>query len=118
MVLGCVVGAYRQVTITDSRGQVLAYADQVTVQTTRRGDGTLGLLGVTFAPGVVDRLAFSVQHLVIASQGVPRLRLGSVRLSLDSGEEPVPSGECVCSAAIGTFRSAAPIRDRARTGDS
>ncbi len=91
----------------------------VTVQSARRGDGTLGLVGVTFAPGEVDRLASSrVRHLVIASQGIPRLHLRSVRLSVDSGEKPVPSGECVCSAAIATFHSATPIRDRARTGDS
>jgi len=113
------VRGYRQVTITNSRGQVLAYAENITVQTARRGAGTLGLLNVTFAPGVIDRLARScVRDLVIASQGIPRLGLRLVCLSIDSGEAPVSSGECACNAAIGTFRFAARLRDRQHPGTS
>ncbi len=111
--------AYRQVTITDSRGKVLAYAEKLAIDAARRGDGTLGLHGITFAPGVVDRLVSSqASDIVVASQGIPRLRLGGVRLLLGSGEEPLSTGECAYTAAIGAFRSAVPIPRRPRTGNS
>lgn len=111
--------AYRQVTITDSRGKVLVYAEKLAIDATRRGDGTLGLHGITFAPGVVGRLVSSpVSDIVVASQGIPRLRLGGFRLSLGSGEEPLSTGECAYAAAIGAFRSAVPIPRRARGGNS
>ncbi len=110
---------YRQVTITDFRGKVLAYAEKLAIDATRRGDGTLGLHGITFAPGVVDRLVSSPgSDVVVASQGIPRLRLGGISLALGSGEESLSTGECAYTAAIGAFRSAVPIPKRTRRGNS
>jgi hypothetical protein len=90
----------------DPRGRVLGYAGTVEIRSRQHGEGTLGLADVTFAPDLAGRIGSSYRvDLLIASLGIPRLRIQGVRFPLLSGEELVTTGEYACTAAIGEFRS-------------
>lgn len=92
---------FRQASLTDRRGAVLAYADRVAV-----GANTLGLTGVTFAPAVLERLLVGrIPHVIVASGGRPRVELRQLRLSYQAGERRLPEGGWISDAAVGTFRS-------------
>ncbi len=98
--------AYRQVTITDFRGRVLGYTDTAELRSAESGKGTFGVAGGTFAPRfVMTRGSPRRVDLLIESQGIPRLRLQGVRLTMFSGEVLATTGEYACMAAIGVFRS-------------
>lgn len=104
-----VVG-FRQASLTDRRGAVLAYADRVAV-----GACTLGLTGVTFAPSVLERLRVGrIPRIIVASGGRPRVELRQLRLSYQAGERRLPEGGWISDAAVGTFRSMLRFTPRRR----
>lgn len=105
---------YRSAVITDARGRTLLYADRCAVHPVPSGGGTVGLGGVTFAPGVLERLGRRVPRVRVVSRGTPRVDLLGFRLTFHAGEQRTPEGGWSCEAAVGTFRSLVPAGGRPR----
>ncbi len=91
---------YRDVTLLDRRGRVLAYADTLAVH-----GATIGLTRATFAPKSLIRLAAGRTQVTVTSAGRPVLVLKGLRLIMHTGEEG-PDGSWVCEAAVGTCSAA------------
>lgn len=111
------VRGYRHAALTDASGRVLAYIDRVAIHPVASGGGTIGLGGIAFAPGALERLAGRGIRAGVVSRGVRRVELHGLRLSFHAGEQRAPEGGWHCEAAIGTFRTmiaAARRRPRAR----
>lgn len=101
------VRGYRHAALTDASGRVLAYVDRLAIHPAPSGGGTIGLGGIAFAPGAMERLTGRGIRAVIVSRGVRRADLQGLRLSFHAGEQRAPEGGWYCEAAIGTFRTLA-----------
>ncbi len=87
------IAAFRDVTLTNARRKVLGYAEQVAIRSAPRSTGTIGLVGVTFAPAAA-RYVFSRQIPVVTIDtiGRSRLQLRGIRFSIASDALPASTG--------------------------
>lgn len=105
---------YRNAVITDVRGRTLLYADRCAVHPAPSGGGAVGLGGVTFAPGVLERLARRLPRARVVSHGTPRVDLLGFHLAFHAGAQRLPEGGWSSEAAVGTCREVVPARERPR----
>lgn len=93
-------------TLIGAGGRVLAYADRAAI-----GSCTVGFSGVSFAPSMLLRLlGRRIRRVTALVGGRPRLVLIGLRLSVPTGEQPLPGGGWACDAAIGTFQKLVRLR--------
>ncbi len=89
--------------LTDARGRPLIYADRVAIIPSGRG-GSVGLAGITFAPGILERLGQRFPTIQVRSGNRPRIVLHGLQLSFHAGEQRQPEGGWHVQAAVGTYR--------------
>lgn len=92
---------YRDVTLLDRRGHVLAYVDTLAVH-----QHTVGLTRATFGPKSISRLSTGRAQVTVLSRGRAVLVLKGLRLGLHTGGDILPEGGWICEAAVGIFVSA------------
>lgn len=95
---------YRSAVITDARGRTLLYADRCAIHPAPSGGGAVGLGGVTFAPGVLERLTRRLPRARVVSRGTPCVELFGLRVAFHAGARRLPEGGWSCDAAVGTCR--------------
>lgn len=103
---------YRPAALTDASGRVLAYVDRLAIHPAPSGGGAVGLGGIAFAPGALERLSGRGIRAGIVSRGLRRVTLQGLRLTFHAGEQRAPDGGWHCEAAVGTFRSLLPSAGR------
>ena len=113
------ISGYHNAVLTDTSGRILAYVDRLAIHPSPSGGGAVGLGGIAFAPGALERLGGRGIHARVVSRGVRRLDLIGLRLSFHAGEQRAPEGGWHCEAAVGTFRRLVrrrtpPLRRRTR----
>ncbi|HET6781232.1 MAG TPA: hypothetical protein VFH67_03960 [bacterium] len=89
---------YRQVTLLDRRGRVLAYADSLAVS-----DRTVGLARASFSPTGIVRLSMGRERVTVTSGGRVVRVLNGFRLTIHTGGQRSGDGSWTCEAAIGTI---------------
>ena len=102
--MGPPISGYRNAALTDASGRILAYVDRLAIHHSPSGGGAVGLGGIAFAPGSLERLGGLGILARVISRGVRRLDLIGLRLSFHAGEQASPDGGWHCEAAVGTFR--------------
>jgi len=113
--MGPPISGYRNAALTDASGRILAYVDRLAIHHSPSGGGAVGLGGIAFAPGALERLGGRGILARVISRGVRRLDLIGLRLSFHAGEQASPDGGWHCEAAVGTFRRGTrPPRRRTR----
>lgn|GEM_PF-1802444 len=95
---------YHNATLIDNSGRIIAYVERLAIHPVPSGGGAVGLGGITFAPGALERLGGRAIVVVVRSRGTVRLRLDGLRLSFHAGESRIPEGGWHCEAAVGTYR--------------
>jgi len=89
---------YRQVTLLDRRGRVLAYADSLAVS-----DRTIGFMRASFSPMGIDRLSAGRERVTVISGGRVVRVLHGLRITIHTGGKRSRDGTWTCEAAIGTI---------------
>jgi len=91
---------YRQVTLLDQRGRVLAYADSLALS-----HRTVGLTRASFSPAGIVRLSSGRERVTVISGGRVVRVLTGLRLTIQTGGKRSRDGTWTCEAAIGTISS-------------
>ncbi|OLD36503.1 MAG: hypothetical protein AUI83_26040 [Armatimonadetes bacterium 13_1_40CM_3_65_7] len=90
---------FRNATLVDSRGRIVAYADRLAI-----GASAIGMSSATFAPSMLPRLLRGrMPPVTVLEAGRPRLRLNGLQVVLPS------------DAAVGTFQRSAWLSVRTGT---
>jgi len=102
---------FRNATLVDSRGRIVAYADRLAI-----GASAIGMSSATFAPSMLPRLLRGrMPPVTVLEAGRPRLRLNGLQVVLPSGERRLSGGGWACDAAVGTFQRSAWLSVRTGT---
>jgi len=102
---------FRNATLVDPRGRIVAYADRLAI-----GASAIGMSSATFAPSMLPRLLRGrMPPVTVLEAGRPRLRLNGLQVVLPSGERRLSGGGWACDAAVGTFQRSAWLSVRTGT---
>src|SRR5207247_4962729 len=88
---------FRNATLVDPRGRIVAYADRLAI-----GASAIGMSSATFAPSMLPRLLRGrMPPVTVLETGRPRLRLNRLQVVLRSGQRRLSGGGWSGDAGVG-----------------